>query len=729
MRLWLFEIGFISLLAQVVLLRELNVAFYGSELIYVLALGVWLAWTAAGAAAGRRRTTPASSRIRTLLVALAFLLPLAVAFVRGSHNLFGGVPGGDLSFPFQMTAMALALLPIGAAFGLLFQWAAKLAIDEGRTLALAYSVESAGGILGGAVATLALAAGLSNLILGLLCALTCLIAAAPPRPRSRTAPPIGRARGAVAAAAALGLLVAIANGGALDRWLTSWRHPLVLATRDTPYGRVTISGSSGQIAIFRNGALVSESEGTAAEEFAHVTLLQHPAPRDVLVLGGTTEGLPREVMQHRPEHVQVVELDPDAFALASAYLPPALQVGDDSDVVRLRFGDPRRILEELPGKFDVILVGMPEPSSAQANRYFTQEFFARCAARLRPQGVLAFRLPAAENLWTPRLLRRAASIRRALAASFADIVVLPGVTNIFLASNAELPRDPGVLAARFEERRLTTRLVSPAYLRYVYTNDRFGETESLLVQTPAPVNTDIRPICYQYTLLIWLSRFYPALLWTELPGTESGGTFRGPALALVLILVSFLAVRRWPAAKRVLLVGVAGFAGMVGETVLILNYQATSGILYQNLGFLLTLFMAGLALGSLAVHRWAPLRREPGSPRGERDLPRWLGAALLVIFALFCGGFARALGAGWGGFLTSAAGLLACGIFVAAIFAYASLASVQNPRAWVSPLYAADLAGGCIGSLAGSLLLVPLLGFANTSLGVGLVAAAALLLI
>jgi spermidine synthase len=723
MRLWLFEIGFVSLLAQVVLLRELNVAFYGSELIYILALGVWLAWSAVGAAAGRRRGTSSSARIRRLLLALGFLLPLAVAFVRGGHELFGGVPGADLPFPRQMAAMGIALLPIGAALGLLFQWAAKRAIDEGRTLALAYSIESAGGILGGATATLALAAGLSNLTLGLLCALACLVAAVQSRPQPRTGRPLGKPLGVLAALGAFGLLVALVNGATLDRWLTSWRHPLVLATRDTPYGRTTISGSLGQISVFRNGALVSESEGTAAEEFAHLALLQHAAPRDVLVLGGTMEGLVREVVQHARGQVQVVELDRDAFDLAAAYLPREFWGGEETAAASLRFGDPRRILVELPKTFDVILVGMPEPSSAQANRYFTQEFFAGCAARLRPSGVLAFRLPAAENLWTPRLLRRAASIRRALAASFADIVVLPGVTNIFLASNGELPRNPAILAARFEERRLITRLVSPAHLRYVYTNDRFAEIETLLAETNAPANADIRPICYQYTLLIWLSRFYPALLWARLPGAEGGGgVLRWPALALGLAVVAFVAVRRWPVARRVLLVALAGFAGMVGETVLILNYQATSGILYQDLGFLLTLFMAGLALGSLAMHRTA-------AARGRRELPRWVGATLLAAFALSCGGLALALDAGWSGLALSAVGLLTCGAFVAAIFAYASLAAVAHPRRWVSPLYAADLAGGCVGSLAGSLLLVPMIGFADSSLGVGFLAVAALLLI
>ena len=45
----LFVIGFISMLGQVIILREFLVAFYGIELICALAIGVWLLWTGTGA--------------------------------------------------------------------------------------------------------------------------------------------------------------------------------------------------------------------------------------------------------------------------------------------------------------------------------------------------------------------------------------------------------------------------------------------------------------------------------------------------------------------------------------------------------------------------------------------------------------------------------------------------------------------------------------------------------
>jgi spermidine synthase len=47
-------IGFTAAIAQIVLLRELMVVFYGNEISIGLMLGSWLFWTAAGSSlAGR----------------------------------------------------------------------------------------------------------------------------------------------------------------------------------------------------------------------------------------------------------------------------------------------------------------------------------------------------------------------------------------------------------------------------------------------------------------------------------------------------------------------------------------------------------------------------------------------------------------------------------------------------------------------------------------------------
>jgi spermidine synthase len=297
------------------------------------------------------------------------------------------------------------------------------------------------------------------------------------------------------------------------------------------------------------------------------------------------------------------------------------------------------------------------------------------------------------------------------------VQVLPGTTNVFLASTGDLLRDPEALARRFEERAIEARLVSPAFLRYIYTNERFADAQIRTATTPAPVNTDRRPVCYRYTLMLWLSKYFPSLTLADPPEIDPRG-FTWWSWALVAagaVALVLRGVRRWRRTRRVLLAAVAGCAGMVVEAVVIVDYQVRSGVLYRDLGVLLMLFMAGLALGAAVTPMLVARAGAAGDPQRAHRL---LGGGLLLGFTV--AGVAHAaylvVGVG-GGLLVSATMLLVSGALVAALFAYASLDRVEHQRAIVSPLYAADLVGGCVGSLATSLLLIPILGLAGTMLG------------
>jgi spermidine synthase len=719
--LWLLAIGAMSILGQVVLLRELNVAFFGSELVYILALGVWLLWTAVGAVLGRRRDVPGERRLRMLFGAWAVVLPLSIVVIRGLRRIFGGVPGAYLPFPQQMLGMTLSLLPVGVILGLLFQGAAKLYVaTERRSLARAYAVESAGGLAGGALATLFLKWGLQNLSACLLCALMGLVAASMPWRRGWS----GRRIGGLGLLA-LALLAALVGGGRLDRAMTVWNHPQLVELRDTPYGRVTVTEAAGQVSVFENDALAFETEGTAAEEFVHLAALQSASFDSVLVLGGGSEGLVAEIVRYHPLLVDDVELNERLLDLVLKHLPAESREALSQAPVRVTVADPRRYLDSCP-RYDLILVGMPEPTSGQTNRYYTREFFAQCVGRLTPDGVLAFRVRAAENLWTPQLLQRTASIHRALTGVFDSVVVLPGVTNIVLAGRSALTVDPAPLIARWEARGLVTRLVTGPYIRYLYTNDRFGQIERLLAQTPAAANTDAQPVCYRYTLLIWLSKFFPALGWREATGWSFAQLVRSPPVWAALLGggALLLLCRRRPLAGLVLLVAIAGAVGMILETVLILAYQTRCGVLYQDLGLLLTMFMAGLALGAAA------LDRQLGVRSGDVRRPRRLGAFLLAAFAGLVVGAAWLLeSARLGGLVMTSILLLACGLLVAALFAYAALRCGRKQGSVVSPLYAADLLGGCLGSLLASLALIPFMGLAGSAACLLLLVLGALVLI
>jgi spermidine synthase len=688
----LFAVGFVSLLGQVVILRELNVAFYGVELIYTLALGVWLFLSACGAMIGRRNRIPSFFKVHLLFLALSAVLPLDIAFIRASRWMFSNTPGAYLPLYMQMAVLCASLLPLGLFVGLLFQWTAKIYVAKEKTLAAAYAIESLGGLTGGICATLFLKLGFQNFVIALLCALSAT-AVSFLNLREKKA----KALLPVSAIIAAAMVAFLWKAPAIDRLMTSWTHPNLVETHDSPYSRITVSILNDQVSVFENDALLFETEGSRAEEFVHPAALQHPRPDRVLVLGGGIEGTVREILQHCPRLVDYVELNAVLLDVVSRSIPYEIERSLQADNVRVIIEDPRNFLRRSM-KYDLILVGMPEPDSGQANRYYTKEFFQQCSERLTEGGLIAFRLQSSENLWTPQLTRRMVSIYRALKSVFPEVQFIPGITNVVIGSTDRLIKDPSILAARLQARQVKGALISPAYLRYLYSNDRFDEIDRILRNGTAPINTDVRPICYRYSIMIWLSKFGVE---TEIWDTAFSKLWYGRKAAWLLLLLlpaALLYRARWTI-RRALLAGMTAFAGMVLETILLLRFQIKNGILYQDIGILLMSFMAGLALGAYIMDRIPP------------RLLKKFGVALLAGFVLLSATIGFGIHSGTcAGLAATTVLLILSGFFVAGIFAYAGLRKSGDPTTVIAPLYAADLAGGCLGSLIASLMLVPIAG-------------------
>jgi spermidine synthase len=325
------------------------------------------------------------------------------------------------------------------------------------------------------------------------------------------------------------------------------------------------------------------------------------------------------------------------------------------------------------------------------------------------------------------------------------------------------------LAARLATRGLSTRQVTPGYIRYLFTTDRFEEARQALEgATGIRLNRDLWPVCYYYDLALWLSRFYPGLR----------GAFEAAGLANLWWAVAPLgvavALARWRRKWAVpLVVAGVGLAGMSLQVALLFAFQALHGYVYAEISLLVTAFMAGLALGGAAgVRIVAPGSRSgtaegAGSHgrRGPRLQPPWNPKqalqGVLAIMALYSGAlplvFSSPLPALAFPILALLAGCLGGMAFPLAVAIQSSSAAAtsqpemtavasrggRNPQFAVSDsqwlkyraapstvvgsLYAADVAGGCLAALLGAAFLVPVLGIPQTCAIAALAAAAGLL--
>jgi spermidine synthase len=718
----LLVLGFVSLLAQVVLLRELSVAFYGVELAYLLALAVWMAGTAAGAAVRiRRRGTevrrpvlPAEAsgeerassyeelasrheeRTAGLIAIAAVAVPLDIALVRASRLIAGAVPGAYLPLERQALVLVVAVAPLSFALGIAFRRAASSHVAAGGSLAGAYALETAGAAAAGVAATMAFRSGAQTLAAAIALSGVALGWAVLNRR--------GRGRRVATAVVLTAALAGAWWSGGLDATLTRWDHAGLAVTRDTPYARIALTRAGPQVSVFENDVLVADSESASGEELAHLVALQHPAPRRILLLGGTAEGLDRELVRHQPAVLDHIEQDAAMADLIRALLP-----GRAAPTI----ADPRAWLRTRSG-YDLIILATGEPVSGRSNRFYTREFLDECARGLAPGGVLGLRLRTPANYLAPWALLRAASVARAVHGAFRFVEYLPGTETTVLASNSPLP-SPDVVVERMATRAIEGRLVTAGYLRYLYTDDRREELREAFTHTTVPENRDARPIAYLFAAADWLSKFRPGLIGAgaRVPAPEEA-TRLAPWLTLVVACAVLSLARRRTAWRRAALAFSAGAAGMLLETVVLLLYQSRQGALFDDLGALVTAFMAGSAAGAAAF-----AARPPGR-----------AAARLLLTTLAIGGLTlawRIRGGGVDSLLEAGFFLAAAGATVAALFARAGAPNRDESRVDAGRLYAADVVGGCVGCLAGGLVLIPLAGLDATALGVAALGALALI--
>lgn len=706
----LLALGLVAMIAQIAILRELTVSFFGEDIIYLLAIAMWLVFNGLGALWRLGGERPSTHLVLFVFTAVTLGLPIDISFVRASHHLFGGIQGSYLDFPWQVTAMFVSVFLPALVLGQLFNIAARRYVTLGHgSLGRAYGLDSLGSLAGGLVAAAASAVQMSNV------ALTCLCLAVPAALLARTAT-FARLLGAVA-------LLALAISGAafaptLDSWMTRWRYPGLVEVRDTPYGRITITHAGDQWSVFANGTLAFESQSTSSEALGHLAALQRSRPQKVLVLGGGIEGVISDVLQHDPRSIDYVEFNTQFLNLARSTLPPRHRFWQTDPRVHIHGDDPRHYLE-CAQDYDLIIVNMPDPGSAQYNRFYTLEFFQSCQRALTPDGILALDLSLPENLWTPLWLRRTASIHAALTEVFSSCRILPADRAVLLASMSELTSDPTPVIRRMATRHLSTRLLSEPYIRYLYHNERFHSLPAALEQVHTEPNRDNLPVCHAYTVMLWLSRFYPSLShhdwsWMEVVGQHGGWVIT--CLALVSAVL-FTAIRNRPTTRVTALAFVAGFNGMILEAVVMLAYQTRSGVLFQDISLLFTSFMGGLAAGAWLL---------------DRVMTRhtvYTGRILVSVGMLLSGtlGLVRFLGSETGLGL-SCLFLTLAGAIVSSLFAYCARIPSRRTDTLVAPLYAADLVGGALGGLLAVFILLPFLGFAHTAALVCLLFASAWLL-
>ncbi|MBM4147735.1 MAG: hypothetical protein FJ224_01630 [Lentisphaerae bacterium] len=145
---------------------------------------------------------------------------------------------------------------------------------------------------------------------------------------------------------------------------------------------------TGERVLFVDGKPDASTAGDLPTQvmIAHLPLLLHPRPRDVMVLGlasGITVG---SAATHPVEHITCAEIEP-AIVDACRFFDEHNRHALDDRRLRLVVADGRTLLDADPRRYDVIISQPTNPWIAGMGDLFSLEFFRLCRERLNDDGI------------------------------------------------------------------------------------------------------------------------------------------------------------------------------------------------------------------------------------------------------------------------------------------------------------------------------------------------------
>lgn len=678
-------LGVTCLITQVVVIRELLSIFYGNELVIGVLLANWMLLTGLGALLGRFASRISERRgfLIALLILLATVPFFTVCLLRLLRNVIFPVGTMVGVVPIIWSSLVL-LIPYCILSGGGFTLLSGLASRAQRTgvIGAVYAREAIGSLIGGIVFSLVLIYVLNTFqSLAALMAFDLAVALAVAR-GWRTA----RAVVWILSFAFLVPAILINVDAITKRFL--FPNQEFVYSKETPYGSLTVTAQAEQKNFYENNVLLSSTNDvTTSEETVHYAMIQHPAPRTVLMISGAISGAPQEVLKYNVERIDYVEVNPYLIDLAKRYTA----VLSDRRISIIN-EDARLFVRETQTLYDVVLLNTPQPATVQVNRYYTVEFFERLKHTMNPDGILSLGLLSSTDYQSDEARRINSTIMNTLRSIFKEVLIVPGLKTYFLASDARLDINIGRMVERSG--------ISNTYVNQYYLDDETLARRSDLIQSSlfvdAPVNRDFAPVSYYRHVIYWLN-YFRTNLWVV-----------GILVALVLVI----GATQLNAISAGVFTG--GFAASSIEVLLLIAFQIIYGYVYQVLGVIVTIFMAGLAVGSL--YRLKIL------PRTSMRSYAWIQFGI-AIYCFLLPVFLLVLRSVQGLPFIVHAGFFLLTFVIAALigleFSMAATLRRGHLQRVASELYGIDLIGSSLGALLVAAWLVPTLGIFAVSLVAG----------
>ena len=760
----LMMIGFTATAGQIIVVREFIVVFYGNELCLGLILANWLLWGAVGSwALGRLadRIKRQTGVLAACEIFLTFIFPALIFAARSARTILSVQPGEFIGFLPVSIFTFIILAPMCAVLGFLFALGARMypAAKGAKQIGHVYILEGVGASVGGLLTSLLLIRYLNSIQIAMIIGALNLAAAVSLRTFLGKRMPVKLFfRGLIFILLLLNIYLLIPgnNDGDFDALvaplkannlhrrslMVQWGMLGLKTSKNSIYSNLTVVGGESGYSFYSNGLHMFTIPNPASAEQVHFPMLEHPDPRKVLLIGGGVGGSLREILKYPAvERVDYVELDPMVIELTKEWSKdPSLAALDDPRVEIANI-DGRLFVKRADRKYDVVILDLPGPFTAQLNRFYTREFFQEVRKVLTDRGVFSLGVFSSANYVSGDHQKFLNCIYRTLNEVFPEIITIPAAdTAFFISCPAEgvLTYDREILSGRLEERQVESLYLSAYWMPDWLQPWKVSQFSSRVLEPQdVSINTDFRPVSYYYDMILWTAQFSSGskleagykkifqaaaklnLWWFLLPAFAAGGVA--------------LFIGNWKQGIRreyvLAAVMITGFAEIAFEVTVSLAFQIIYGYMYHKLGIILTAFMVGLILGGIIITRIMDrLKNDLRTLMLTQMAVCIYPLILLGAFSLLKSGRAYFLGANViFPVLPVIAGFIGGFQFPLATKIYLKHKTRVGRVAGLT--YGVDMIGSCAGAFLVSAFLVPIIGIPNTCFAVVFLSVIALILL
>ncbi|MFA7074360.1 MAG: hypothetical protein WC234_04135 [Endomicrobiaceae bacterium] len=458
-----------------------------------------------------------------------------------------------------------------------------------------------------------------------------------------------------------------------------------------------LTEKNGEFYFYTNGTNKFSLPGQnifEEEDFAHLPILHHQNPKNILLIGGVK--YLSSIVKYNFDEIDYIENNKQTVDIISRNIPKLENVFKD-ERLKIYYNNARNFLLNSHVKYDVILIGLDLPINTEINKFYTKDFFKIAVNKITNDGFLSLKLPGS-MVYSPSLMAELnSSVYNSLKSVFKYVQIIPGKENIFIASKSHMPFRMDI------KRRLKNIQDETFVLSKYYVDERMDTQKTQWMNSEIRkekklnlLNTDENQEAVIFSIMYWQSSFSPYLM------KFFRIVIKYSYLLVFISVILFFFIRF----KYTVTAFVSGASAMWLQMICFWGFQIYVGQIYQWFGLLTSIFMAGLAAGALYSkysHKEVALNKTFFS--SEILYLLWIIAYIIIVRyqALnVCSLFILSLGTG---FIT--------GLEFAQLIKIFAIMKEGDSN---TKIFSSDAFGGCFASLAGGAFIIPVWGIEKSLL-------------